>query len=717
MAGLPVPMPAAPASTPPALGYSPGGVLPFGSLAAAAQSMADSRAQLTALAESSQSQPLILNLAAHIDAAWVDAREAKTVVEQEMLEALYARRGQYTADKLARIKAENQPPIYMMVASNKMRQLEALLRDVLVGTGAEKPWTLGPTPVPEMPPEVAMQIVQSLTMEIQQAMAMGFPPVIEAARARVRQMIDEVTPLLEEEARKRTERMEKKMEDQQIEGGFLQAFAQFLTDLSTFKTAFLCGPVTRRKPKLTWGQGGAMTVELANKLEWERVDPFDVYPARYARDVNDGALIIKRRMSRQNLNDLIGVDGYDEAAIRQVLDRFGDSGLREWLSIESQKAVAEGRQVSAQRESGMIDALQFFGSASGKMLLEWGMDATQVPDPAKEYPVEAWKIGPYVIRAVLNSDPLLRRNIYAVSYQMLPGTVWGNSPYDLCKDSQDMCNAAARALAANMGIASGPQVGIISDRIPAGEDVTAMYPWKLWQFLSDPMGSTAKPIDFFQPTSNAAELRGVYEFFSIQADEATGIPRYMAGFNGGEGGAGRTASGISMMIGNASKIIKHAVGNIDTNIIIPMLESQYYYNMRYGDDPDLKGDINPLARGAMSVATKDAAQVRMNEFLQIALNSPIVAQIVGAEGIAELLRPTVKRLDVNPDKVVPSLPVLRQRMAQQAAMQMAMMQQQAAQGQDQGNPQDGGSPKKQRPGERLQDGTRTTDNFSPRSKQ
>jgi hypothetical protein len=196
----------------------------------------------------------------------------------------------------------------------------------------------------------------------------------------------------------------------------------------------------------------------------------------------------------------------------------------------------------------------------------------------------------------------------------------------------------------------------------------------------------------------------VYERFSMLADEYTGIPRYMAGFNGGEGGAGRTASGISMMIGNASKAIKQVLGNIDVHVLIPLLERQHYHNRRYGDDPDLKGDIAFMARGALSLQVREAAQVRNNEFLQVALNSPVAQQIMGIEGVAEILRGTVKGLDHQVDKVVPNAAVLKQRMAEQ---QLAQMQQMAAMGAQ-------GTPEKPGGGEKLQNGAPTTDNYSPK---
>lgn len=679
-----------------------GGFLRTGNQADALRpSAAMQAAQAAREAEQAQAQPVIVNLAAKVKQAFHDAQAGRLVIEQEMLEALYARRGEYTPAKKAQIEEQDQPLIYMMLASGKMRQVESLMRDVLLGTGADKPWTIQPTPDPEMPPTAVQTAIQQLVGEIQQAMMSGFPPTMQAAQERLRQIRDEMMPLVMEEARKRAERMERKMEDQLIEGGFIDAIDQFITDMATFKTAFLMGPIMRRKPKLSWGENGELQVTETIKLEWERKSPFDVYPASWASSIQDGPLCIRHRLSRQALTEMIGVEGYSESSIRKVLEEFGSKGLRMWLSVESQQAVAEGKISGHLDNSDIIDALQYFGTASGQMLVDWGMDRSQVADLAKEYQVECWTIGNYTIKAVLNADPLARRPVYTWSFQAVPGSVWGNAPYDLMKDCQDMCNGAARALAANMGIASGPQVWYMEDRVPAGTDVTRMYPWKMWPVTSDATGSTAAPMGFFQPSSNANELMAVYERFSLLADEYTGIPRYMAGFNGGEGGAGRTASGISMMISNASKVIKQVLGGAD-RAISQLLDRLYYHNMRYGDDPDLKGDVVIVSRGASSLVAKEAAQQRSNEFLQVALGSPIVGQILGQEGIAELLRPIVKRLDLNADKVVPPLQVLRQRMAEQLMLQ----QQQAMQPQ-------GAVPGKKPGGEQLQDGSPTTDQFAP----
>ena len=230
-----------------------------------------------------------------------------------------------------------------------------------------------------------------------------------------------------------------------------------------------------------------------------------------------------------------------------------------------------------------------------------------------------------------------------------------------------------------------------------------MYPWKVWRFTRDPMGNQSTvPITFFSPQSNAAELMGVYDRFSTLADEYTGVPRYMTGLAGGDGGAGRTASGMSMMIGNAGKTIKSVIASIDMSIMTELLTQLHTFIMRYGDDPNIKGDVNIVTRGALSLAVKEAAQVRRNEFLATT-NNPVDLQIVGLEGRAALLREAVKNLDINPDLVVPSIPELRLRQKVQAQAQEAAAAQAAAMQAQQGAPDKTA----------LMNGAPVTQNFEP----
>lgn len=685
-----------------------GGVLTIQS----AQQMLDAqKKEAEAVLAAQQEQPLIQGLAGHIRRFWQQAKDAKRPIETRMFEALRAKRGEYDPAKLAQYAAQGST-IYMMLFSSKARQFGSLVRDVLLGSGSDKPWTTRPTDQPELPPEVAQEIVQQLAAEIMAAQQMGAIVTMEDARARMRDMRSQLDASLAEEARRRCELMENKMEDQMDEGGWRQALDQFIEDLTIFPAAFMQGPIIRKRKKMSWGPTGALIVEDALVVEFRRVAAWDIYPADWAEDLDSAPFVHKHRLTRRDLVAMKGVEGYSSEAIDKVLTEYGQGGLHDWTDIDDSQASAEGRQSTSYRDSDLITALQYWGSVPGKLLLEWGMGPDEVPDETMEYEVEAWLIGPYVIKAVLNQDPLGRRPYYMHSVEKVPGAFWGNSLYDLMKDLVDMCNAAARALSNNMGLSSGPQVWVNVDRMPDGEDVSAIYPWKIWQGKSDPMGNGAgKAIEFFQPNSNAAELMGIYEKFAQLADEYTGIPKYMTGTEGTPG-AGRTASGLSMMIGNASKLVKQVIGGIDIDIIEPTLERLYTHNMLHSDDPDLKGDVCIQARGALSLTQKESAQMRRNEFLAATAN-PIDMQIIGLEGRAELLRYAAQTLDLNADKIVPPLSVIKQRAMMQQIAMAQQAQQQPQGGEESGPPQGGQNQQPKGNGQQLMNGAPVTDQFSP----
>lgn len=648
-------------------GLNLNGILPV-------RSLSDLQADERREAETRQNTPLMQSLASHVRKCWDSAKTAKMqTVEQQLLRNLRQRRGEYEPDLLEDIRKSGGSDIYMMITSNKCRAASAWLRDTLLGARDEKPWTIDPTPIPDLPPNLKASVFDQANQQVMQVEAMTGTVVDQkTAYDIVQQIKSRMMVDMKDMAKDSAARMELKMEDQLTEGGFQEAFADFIDDLVTFKSACIKGPIIKKKPKLVWKEAVAGQFEpiVVDELvaTWGRVDPFNLYPAPNSVKPNDGFLIERHRLSRQSLSEMIGVEGYDDAAIKAVLDEYGTGGLKDWLYIDSAKAIAEGKSVSAAMTNpeAEIDALQFWGAVQGKMLTEWGLNKDDDSiEPTKEYHCEVWLIGRWVIKALLNYDPFHRKPYFKTAFEELPGSWWGNAPPDLMRDCQNMCNYSARAMANNMGISSGPQVGYNIDRLPAGEDLTQMHPWKIWQFTNDPMGGNSPAIEFFQPQSMSGELMAIFDKFATRADEDTGIPRYVTGDSAGMGGAGRTASGMSMLMGNAGKTIKQVIFNIDTHVLQPLIERLYFHNMMHSEDPDLKGDVNIVARGANSLVVKDSAQVRRNEFLQVALNSPMAQQIVGQDGIAALLHEQAKTLDMDADAIVPTPEMMKYRQLMQ----------------------------------------------------
>ena len=602
-----------------------------------------------------QNNPVILGLTAYLRKCWDAAKEAKKPIEYIMLDSMRQRNGEYDAAKRKQISSVGGSDIFMMLTEVKCRAAESWLRDILMDTGTP-PWDLKPTPIPAIDPSREAAIQESLAQEILKTIqAEGMAPTPEQTDQLKEVLAQDFRFKLLQEAQNRADQMKIKIDDQFAQGGWADAFNDFITDLVTFPCAFLKGPVVRRQRVLGWATGadGSTVAEPTERLapEFERVDPFRIYPEPKITNINEGYLFEHHPLSRMSLADLIGVPGYDDEAIRKVLE-IGN--VSSWINedVELVKNDLERKFYSYRSPTETFDVLEFWGKVSGKMLREWGLPETEVPDEAQEYDANVWLSGNYVLKAVLNYDPLGEKPYAKTSFIKSPGAFWGKSIPEILKDVQSVCNAAARALVNNMGIASGPQVEVNLERIPPNEDITQIHPWKIWQVTNDPLGSNAPAVRFNQPTDNAQTLMAVYERFSRLADDHSGIPAYVYGDMNVQG-AGRTASGLSMLMGSAGKGIRQIVMHIDNDIVKNMVRRQFIYNMRYDEDEAIKGDAEIVPMGAVNLAVKETVMVRRIEFLNATANEFDMG-IVGKEGRAAILREVAKSLQMPVDEIVPS---------------------------------------------------------------
>jgi len=627
------------------------------------------RARLEREVQARQNSDLLLGLAAHIRQCWDAARVSKEQIDDIMLKALRQRNGEYEASKLNAIRQQGGSEVYMMLTEVKCRAAESWLRDILMDTGTP-PWDLSPTPIPDLSPEQAQEVQQAMAEQIVNVIQATGQAPSPGAMAEMRELVSqEFRFRILQAAQARVDRMKIRIEDQFAQGGWSDAFNEFLTDLVTFPCAFVKGPIVRRQRHLGWikGSDGTTRVEASERLapEFERVSPFNIYPEPGITRINDGYLFELHNLSRTALADLIGVPGYDDQSIRMALEAGpGQSWVTDVTRTEREE---EERKFNTElRPTDMFDALEFWGKVSGKHLREWGISAEDAPDDAREYDANVWLIGNYVIKAMLNYDPLGEKPYAKTSFIKTPGSFWGRGIPEIIEDLQNICNAAARALVNNMAVASGPQVEVNLERIPPNEDITQIHPWKIWQVLNDPLGSSAPAVRFNQPNDNANTLMAVYERFSRLADDHSGIPSYIYGDTNVQG-AGRTASGLSMLMGSAGKGIRQVVMHIDTDVIRPIVYRQFVYNMRYDADETIKGDAQVIPRGAVNLAVKETVNLRRVEFLNATANQFDI-EILGKDGRAAILREIAKWLQMPVDEVVPS----REKMAflgkQQAAL-------------------------------------------------
>ena len=607
-----------------------------------------------------QNEPVLTGIASQIQIAWTAALDAKMAVEARMLRAKRTLAGEYEPDKLAKIKEMGGSSIFMRLVDEKSAACKAWLVDMLCSS-ADEPWGVESTPVPDLTEEVKQGIRMFVEGRVQRDISMGIIPPGNVEQY-IRLVEAEIQAEEKKEAKKFEASVEEEIKDVIVESNWREALKETIGDIVDYPAGFLKGPVLRQTKEITWGEGGEPSVQKRIKIDFECVSPFDMYPAPSSRGIDDGDFIQKHTLKRKTLVDMKGCEGYDDAAIDLVLESYGRGGLRKWLyeGGEHERQRLEGREQAYRDSSGDIDALQFWGSVQGMALVQHGMSKDKIPDLWAEYEIECWVIGSYIIKCVLNENPLGLRPYYKTSYRKRNGQFWGEGLPDIILDCGDMCNAAARAKVNNMGISSGPQIGVDTAALPPGEEVTGITPMKIWQFRMKDVQNTARaPIWFFQPKSLVHELIACYEFWSEKADQISGVPKYAYGQSGG-GGAINTASGFSMMMTNTSRGIKMVVGNIDNDIVAKSIKATHNHLLLYSNNPVLrKGDVKLIAKGSTALITKEQNQLRRNELLQIVMN-PGPLEIIGKDGLANILREIFKGVDLDMDVIPDKLEMMRE---------------------------------------------------------
>jgi hypothetical protein len=615
-------------------------------------------------------------------------------LNQRLLRAQRMFEGKYDAEKLSQIQAFGGSEVYSRQVANKCRGATALLRDVYLGT--ERPWQLRAIADPPIPPEIRTSILQLISTEVQTLQMSGQPVEENQVHMRYVNLLHAAQQASRRNAMTQAQAATDKMDDILQAGGFYEAMGEFLQDLPLFPYAVMKGPVVRMVPRLTWLD---RRPSLQNKpvMFWERVNPFDIYWSPGASALSDAAIIQRVRYTRADLNDVLGVPGYDETAVRNALTDYAH-GLREWLDApDPEQAINEGREDPSLNRSQYIEGIEFHGNVQGQTLLDEGVSPKLIPDSDREYMIQSWVVGRWTIKTQINPSPRQRHPFYLTSFEKVPGTIAGHALPDILEDIQEVANAAYRALVNNLSISSGPQVIVNDEMVSPTENGDELYPWKRWHVQGDPLGNQREPVTFFQPTSNTQELLGVINAMNVMADEQSAIPRYLTG-ESLSGGAGRTASGLSMLMNNAAKVLQTVAANVDTNVLEPLIEALHEMIMLTDTSDLLTGQEQVQVLGSKVSAQKETERQRQLQFLQITAN-PIDGPIIGEIGRARLLRAISEGMGL-PDDIVPDDQTLQAQMDAQKRLQAAGMAVQAH-AQSVGAPAPGppGQEQAQKPGE------------------
>ena len=653
--------------------------------------------------------PVIKKISTHIKKIWDQNQKDNKPVRLEMVNLLRRVRGEYEPKKLMAIRSFQGSEAYFRTGENKARSADSWIKDIYRGE-SDFPWALEPTASPDLPDETQQQIIEETklhgtTIE-QQLVASGQVPdpeeIADLMQKYYEESLDKAKDELVVEAKARSTRAATMIRDQNQEGGWDVAFKDFLYHFIRLKAGIIKGPILVKKKKYVW-QAGPQGIDLVavDKLvnDVYSVSPFNFFPAKGMKTINDGDVIEIHELSKQTIADLKDVPGYSNDEITAVLSDYATGGLKaKWFVIDDetvvrqvtkeknyQQATTPPTQNSTDLATETILAQEFWGTVSGTLLIDWGMEGNI--DPDIQYQVNCWKIGNHVIKAVINPDGLGRKPYHISSWAKNPEWIWGEGLIEFAGPLEDALNAIGRALINNIAIASGPMCEIDRDRVDARQPI---YPWRQIESTSMQMKNEGPAVNYYQPQMHCNELIMAWQHFNKVLDEMT-VPAYAQGASQAGVTAG-TATVFTQLLAAASRSIKAVVANLDDDIFTPYIEMCYDYLMKFTEDATLKGDAQVVAKGVAGLLAKEQQSQRKVELLQVTAN-PLYAQILGQKNIGSILAQIFKANDVSlPDMDRLDGTVDAEAQIQEILMAQAGIQRETLPGNPEGQIGSGGSP-------------------------
>jgi len=196
----------------------------------------------------------------------------------------------------------------------------------------------------------------------------------------------------------------------------------------------------------------------------------------------------------------------------------------------------------------------------------------------------------------------------------------------------------------NLSLAGNMVFDIDETQLVPGQNMD-VYPGKIFRRQSGVSGTAVNGLKF---PNTAPENLQMYQTARQLADEETGIPSIVHGQTGVTG-TGRTAAGLSMLLGSAGLSVKTVIKNIDDFLLKPLGESFFQWNMQFNDDnAEIVGDLEIKPKGVASVMQKEVRTQRLTTLLQTIAN-PMLAPFIK---IPNLIKELALSQDIDPDQLV-----------------------------------------------------------------
>ena len=454
--------------------------------------------------------------------------------------------------------------------------------------------------------------------------------------------------------------MQKKIHDQLEESSASKHLRSAAFEMALFGTGVMKGPFAVDKEYPSWNDDGEYAPIIKTIPQVSHVSVWNFYPDPDANNMDEAQFIIERhKMSRTQLRGLKRRPHFRNSVIDEAINLGENYNKESWEDDLSDYAPEHGIE--------RFEVLEYWGMIDVEMLLDQGVDIPRELENVDELQANVWICNNKLLRMVLNPFKPATIPYMAVPYELNPYSFFGVGIAENMDDTQTLMNGFMRMAVDNAVLSGNLLIEVDETNLVPGQDLS-VYPGKVFRRQGGAPGQSIFGTKF---PNVAQENLQLFDKARVLADESTGFPSFAHGQTG-VSGVGRTASGISMLMGAAQGGVKNVIKNIDDYLLRPLGEGLFRFNMQFDYDPAIKGDLEVKARGTESLMANEVRSQRLMQFMQIS-SSPALAPFAKFQYI---IREIAKSLELDPDKVTNNM--------DEAAIQAELMkgfQQPAAEGQ------------------------------------
>ena len=430
-------------------------------------------------------------------------------------------------------------------------------------------------------------------------------------------------------------KMEKKIMDQLEESSASKHLRSASFECALFGTGIIKGPFAVNKEYPNWDEDGAYNPTIKTVPKLNSVSCWDLYPDPDASNMDEATYVIERhKLSKSKLRALKDRPHFRHEAIDRCIE------MGEVYASEYWEDALKDYYLNDHPERYQV--LEYWGTMDTDMAQEFGLDLPKQYKNVDQIQVNCWVCNDFILRLVVNPFNPTRIPYYAVPYELNPYSFFGIGLAENMDDTQTLMNGFMRMAVDNAVLSGNLLIEVDETNLVPGQDLS-VYPGKIFRRQGGAPGQAIFGTKFPNVSNENMQL---FDKARQLSDEATGLPSFAHGQTG-VAGTGRTASGISMLMGAAAGSIKTVVKNFDDYLLRPLGESFYSFNMQFDFDPDIKGDLEIKARGMESLMANEVRSQRLLQFLQV-VGNPALAPFAK---FTSIIREIANSMGLDPDKV------------------------------------------------------------------